>query len=141
MTFVVCLYLSEYIQNKFTKKVFIMRKVFFSSIIALSILAAPVFATPVFAGSADASQAEQANQGNKKKKSCFIKKFKKAYKVGKKAGTKIHDSVKNKIMDSGVAVKKAFTGKKNKVFVKGHYKANGQHVKGHWRTIRKNGKK
>ncbi|HNV70825.1 MAG TPA: hypothetical protein PKO06_14080 [Candidatus Ozemobacteraceae bacterium] len=52
----------------------------------------------------------------------------------KKQAIKAGDSVQNGVMDTGVAAKKAITGKKNKTFVKGHFKADGSHVKGHFRA-------
>lgn len=52
----------------------------------------------------------------------------------KKQAVKVGDAIQNGVMDSGVAAKKAITGKKNKTFVKGHYKADGTHVKGHFRS-------
>ncbi|EKD84046.1 MAG: hypothetical protein ACD_39C00282G0001, partial [uncultured bacterium] len=48
-------------------------------------------------------------------------------------GTKTFDAVQNKVMDAGVSVKKAVTGKKCTTFVKGHYDKNGSHTKGHFR--------
>ena len=129
-----------------------MRKSFLSSVLALSLFAAPAFAgNPNQSSQAGQSvQAGQhAGQCNKPKKS-FLKKvkknvkkvvkntkksFDKGYKAGKKAGTKTADSVQNKVMDTGVAIKKGVTGKKCKTFVKGHYKKDGTHVKGHWRKV------
>lgn len=64
--------------------------------------------------------------------------FKKGYQAGHKAGTKAFDSIQNKVMDTGVAVKKAVTGKKCKTFVKGHYDKNGKHTKGHFRKVKCN---
>ena len=90
--------------------------------------------------SGQGSQAGQAGQAGQHKPSfCSkIKKaFKKGYKKGKKAGTKTFDAVQNKVMDAGVSVKKTVTGKKNKTFVKGHYKKGGTHTKGHFRKVGK----
>jgi hypothetical protein len=91
-------------------------------------------------GSGQAGQAGQAGQGGGCGDGFFQKikdSFKKGYQAGKKAGTKAFDSVQNKVADSGVAIKKAITGKKPKTFVKGHYNKNGVHVKGHYRKVGK----
>lgn len=134
-----------------------MRKNIISSVLALSLLVAPAFAGNP-GQSSDAGQATQAGQhagqcGNHHKKSFWkkvkkvtkkvVKKTKKTvvkgYKAGKKAGIKTGDYVQNKVMDSGVAIKKAVTGKKCKTFVKGHYDKNGKHTKGHFRKVGKKG--
>lgn len=129
-----------------------MRKVIMSSVLALVLCAAPSFAgNPGQSGNAgQAGQSEQSGQatqvgqsGHANQSGChkpgFFKKmkkaFKKGFKAGKKAGTKAFDAVQNKVMDSGVAVKKAVTGKKCKTFVKGHYDKNGNHTKGHFRKV------
>lgn len=138
-------------ENKFISswRVFKMRKVIMSSVLALSLVAAPSFAgnpnqssqagqSSQSSQAGQASQASQANQSGHGKKCIFSKvkdSFKKGFKAGKKAGTKAHDAIQNKVMDTGVAIKKNVCGKKNKTFVKGHYKADGSHVKGHWRTV------
>ena len=128
-----------------------MRSQIISSILMGSLIFAPVaFAgTP---GQSDQSgqtgqagqagqvgQAGQAGQHGGHNGCGFFKKvkcaFKKGYQKGKKVGTKVFDSVQNKVMDTGVAVKKAVTGKKCKTFVKGHYDKNGQHTKGHFRKV------
>ena len=131
---------------------FIMRKVIMSSVLALVLCAAPSFAgNPGQSGQSGQSsqsgqatqvgqsgQAGQANQGGCHKPGFFKKmkqSFKKGFQAGKKAGTKAFDAVQNKVMDSGVAVKKAVTGKKCKTFVKGHYDKNGNHTKGHFRKV------
>lgn len=92
--------------------------------------------------SGQAGQAGQCGQGHQG--GChtgFFKKmkdsFKKGFQAGKKAGTKAFDAVQNKVVDSGVAVKKAVTGKKDKTFVKGHYNSDGSHTKGHFRKVGK----
>ncbi|MBF0406014.1 MAG: hypothetical protein HQM10_01580 [Candidatus Riflebacteria bacterium] len=80
----------------------------------------------------------QCDQGQHKKDGFFSKiknSFKKGFQSGKKFGTKVFDSAQNKVMDSGTSIKKAFTGEKDKTFVKGHYDKNGTHVKGHWRQL------
>lgn len=125
-----------------------MRKTIVSSVLALSLIVAPAFAgNPNQSGQAgQAGQATQAGQhagqcGNHKPG--FFKKMvkktvcavKKGAKATKKAVVKAHDAVQNKVMDSGVAVKKAVTGKKCKTFVKGHYDKNGKHTKGHFRKV------
>lgn len=126
-----------------------MRKVIMSSVLALSLLATPTFAgNPNQSGQSSQSgqatqvgqsgQASQANQGGCHKPNLLKKmkaSFKKGFQAGKKAGTKAFDAVQNKVMDTGVNVKKCVTGKKNKTFVKGHYTKNGTHVKGHFRTV------
>ncbi len=53
----------------------------------------------------------------------------------KKAVVTAGDKIQNKVMDGGVAVKKAVTGKKGKTFVSGHYTSDGTHVKGHFRKV------
>jgi len=134
-----------------------MRKVIISSVLALSLIAVPSFAgnsnqsgqssqssqsgqssqCGQSSQSGQSSQASQANHGGCHKKS-FLKKLKKSvvkgFKAGKKAGTKAFDAAQNKVMDAGVSVKKAVTGKKCKTFVKGHYDKNGSHTKGHCRN-------
>ncbi|EKD81522.1 MAG: hypothetical protein ACD_39C01768G0002 [uncultured bacterium] len=123
-----------------------MRKVIISSVLALSLVAAPSFAgNPGQSGNAgqagQAGQCEQAGQGNHGgcHKPGFLNKikksFKKGFEAGKKVGTKTFDAVQNKVMDAGVSVKKAVTGKKCKTFVKGHYDKNGNHTKGHFRKV------
>lgn len=134
---------------------FIMRKSIVTSVLALSLLVSPVFAgNPGQSDQAgQAGQSTQAGQhagqcGNHKpgffkaiKKATkkvvkkTVKAVKKGYKAGKKAAVKSGDYVQNKVMDSGVAVKKAITGKKCKTFVKGHYNKNGSHTKGHFRKV------
>lgn len=130
-----------------------MRKVIMSLVLALSLFVSPVFAgNPNQSGQSD--QAGQASQCGQHKKKSFWKKFKKTvkkatkktkkafkkgYKKGYKAGVKATDAVQNKIMDAGVAAKKAVTGKKCKTFVKGHYKKNGSHTKGHFRKVKGKG--
>ena len=49
----------------------------------------------------------------------------------KTAGAKIV----NAGMDTGVWAKQKLTGKKNKVWVCGHYDKNGKWIKGHWRKL------
>lgn len=49
----------------------------------------------------------------------------------KTAGAK----VTNGIMDTGVWAKQKLFGKKNKVWVCGHYDKNGKYIKGHWRKL------
>ncbi len=132
-----------------------MRKSIISTVLALSLVVAPAFAgNPNQSGqSSQSSQSSQVDQCQKPKKS-FFKKFKKAvkksvkktkkafkkgYKAGYKAGVKTGDAIQNKVMDGGVKAKKALTGKKCKTFVKGHYKKNGTHTKGHWRKVCKKG--
>ena len=92
--------------------------------------------------SGQGSQVGQSGHCGQHGKPCFFKKvgkaFEKGFKAGKKAGTKVFDSVQNKVMDGGVAVKKAVTGKKCKTFVKGHYDKNGSHTKGHFRKVKCN---
>lgn len=129
-----------------------MRKVIMSSVLALVLCAAPSFAgNPGQSGNAgQAGQSQQSGQatqvgqsGHANQSGCHkpgffknVKKaFKKGFKAGKKVGTKAFDAVQNKVMDSGVAVKKAVTGKKCKTFVKGHYDKNGNHTKGHFRKV------
>ncbi len=46
------------------------------------------------------------------------------------------DHIVNGVMDTGVKIKKAITGKKNWVWVCGHYNQNGVHIKGHWRYVK-----
>ncbi len=53
----------------------------------------------------------------------------------KKALVKTGDKIQNKVMDGGVAIKQAVTGKKGKTFVTGHYTSDGTHVKGHFRKV------
>ncbi|KAF1079853.1 MAG: hypothetical protein GQF41_3751 [Candidatus Rifleibacterium amylolyticum] len=132
-----------------------MRKVIMSSVLALVLCAAPSFAgNPGQSGNAgQAGQSQQSGQatqvgqsGHANQSGCHkpgffknVKKaFKKGFKAGKKVGTKAFDAVQNKVMDSGVAVKKAVTGKKCKTFVKGHYDKNGNHTKGHFRKVKCN---
>ncbi|MBI3039273.1 hypothetical protein HYY75_09540, partial [bacterium] len=69
--------------------------------------------------------------GKKHKKDGFFQK------IGKKI---VHagDHIANGVMDTGVKLKKSVTGKKNKVWVCGHYDKNGNHVKGHWRYLKHN---
>ena len=132
-----------------------MRKTIVSSVLALSLMVAPVMAGNP--GQADqAGQAGQATQAGQHAGQCgnhkpgffkkvkkftkkvvkkTVKKVKKGYKAGKKAAVKTGDYIQNKVMDSGVAVKKALTGKKCKTFVKGHYKKGGSHTKGHFRKV------
>jgi Ni/Co efflux regulator RcnB len=132
-----------------------MRKTIVSSVLALSLLVTPVFAGNP--GQADqAGQSTQAGQhagqcGNHHKTGFWkkvkkttkkvvkktVKAVKKGYKAGKKAAVKTGDCIQNKVMDSGVAIKKAVTGKKCKTFVKGHYDKNGKHTKGHFRKVGK----
>lgn len=133
-----------------------MRKVIMSLVLTLSL-----FVSPLFAGnpnqssqSSQSTQAGQTSQCGQHKKKSFWKKFKKSvkkvakktkkafkkgYKKGYKAGVKATDAVQNKIMDAGVAAKKAVTGKKCKTFVKGHYKKDGSHTKGHFRKVKGKG--
>lgn len=127
-----------------------MRKQILASALVLSLMVAPAFAKgsskKTSSNASQASQSGQASQVSKKPQndqcigSKFKDSFKKGYKAGKKAGTKTYDSAQNKVMDSGVAVKKNVTGNKDKTWVKGHYKADGTHVKGHWRKVGKNSK-
>lgn len=49
----------------------------------------------------------------------------------KVSGAKINNAVK----DSGVWIKWKLTGKKNRVWVVGHYDKNGKWIKGHWRKL------
>ena len=130
-----------------------MRKTIVSSVLALSLLVSPAFAGNP--GQADqAGQSSQAGQhagqcggqhqnkfwknvkkATKKAVKKTVKAVKKGYKAGKKAAVKTGDAIQNKVMDTGVAIKKAVTGKKCKTFVKGHYDKNGKHTKGHFRKV------
>ncbi len=86
-----------------------------------------------------------------KKKQSFLTKtvrkikrnIKKTTKKTKRAVVKSGASVTNKIMDGAVKAKSKVTGKKaSKTWVKGHYKkGNNKHTKGHFRTVKKGGKK
>lgn len=123
------------------------------NVIVTSILMGALIVGPaVFAGNpgqpqpqpqqpGQSGQTGQAGQSGQGGHDCggFFKKigdsFKKGFKAGKKAGTKVFDKVQNKVADSGVAVKKAVTGKKCKTFVAGHYNKKGVHVKGHFRKV------
>ncbi len=49
----------------------------------------------------------------------------------------VGDKIQNGVMDAGVNAKQKITGKKNRVWVCGHRNKKGQHVKGHWRTLKK----
>ncbi|MBU1107816.1 MAG: hypothetical protein KKB51_14175 [Candidatus Riflebacteria bacterium] len=133
-----------------------MRKVIMSSVLAFALMAVPSFAgNPGQSGQSSqagqcgqagqSSQAEQSNHGGCHNKPGFFQNIKKAavkgFKAGKKAGTKAVDAVQNKVMDAGVSVKKAVTGKKCETFVKGHYDKNGTHTKGHFRKVCKPCKK
>ena len=134
-----------------------MRKQILASALVLSLVVAPAFARGASKKtSSNASQASQASQSNQSGQASQVSKkpqnnqcigskvkesFKKGYEAGKKTGTKTYDSAQNKVMDSGVAVKKKVTGNKDKTWVKGHYKADGTHVKGHWRKVGNNNKK
>ena len=53
----------------------------------------------------------------------------------KKAAVKTGDCVQNKVVDGAMSAKKAVTGHQGKTFVKGHYRADGTHVHGHFRTM------
>jgi hypothetical protein len=119
-----------------------MRKEIIASILMGSLVFAPV----AFAGnpgqggqSGQAGQAGQCGQHQGHHGCGIVKSIKKAfvkgYKAGKKAAIKTGDAVQNKVMDTGVAVKKAVTGKKPKTFVKGHYNKNGSHTQGHFRKV------
>jgi len=73
---------------------------------------------------------------------CLCAKIKKAATHIKKGIKKAGASVNNKVKDSYVSAKKKITGKKDKTWVKGHYKKiNGKevYVKGHWRKLKKSG--
>lgn len=86
--------------------------------------------------SGQSGQSGQCDQGNGgcHKKNGFFKKIGKAVAKG-------FDAVQNKVMDAGVSVKKAVTGKKCKTFVKGHYNSDGSHTKGHFRKTCKGSSK
>lgn len=134
-----------------------MRKVIMSSVLALSLVALPAFAgnSNQSGQSSQAGQSEQSEQAGQAgqagqseqagqtdqgcNKKCFFGKIKqsvqKGFAAGKKAGTKAHDAIQNKIMDAGTAVKKEVCGTKDKTFVKGHYTKNGTHVKGYWKNV------
>lgn len=49
---------------------------------------------------------------------------------------KVGHHVNNGIKDGYVSLKHKVTGKKNKVWVIGHWDKNGKHVKGHWRYVK-----
>ncbi|GAB4266816.1 MAG: hypothetical protein Kow0029_00830 [Candidatus Rifleibacteriota bacterium] len=125
-----------------------MKKTIMSSVLALSLLAAPAFAGNPGQSGQSTQAGQHAGQCGHHHKSSFLKKIKKAvkktkkavvkgYKAGKKAAVKTSDCIQNKVMDTGVAIKKAVTGKKCKTFVKGHYDKNGKHIKGHFRKVGK----
>lgn len=70
-----------------------------------------------------------ADKGKPKKKKNFFQ----------KVGQGIHQighKINNGAKDTYVAAKKKVTGKKDKVWVCGHFDKNGKHVKGHWRKIK-----
>ena len=132
-------------------------------IIMFLVIAVTMFMSPVFAGnpsqSGQSSQSGQATQvghhchhAHHARHGCIFKtikrhvkkackKVKKSYKrtkmCVKKCGHKSYDAVQNKIKDAGVCVKKAFTCRKNRTWVKGHYTKNGRHIRGHWRKVGK----
>ncbi len=131
-----------------------MRKTIVSSVLALSLIVAPAFA----GNPGQSDQSTQAGQhagqcgghhhngfwnnvkkATKKVVKKTVKAVKKGYQAGKKAVVKTGDCIQNKVMDSGVAIKKAVTGKKCKTFVKGHYDKNGNHTKGHFRKVNGSG--
>lgn len=79
-----------------------------------------------------------------KKKTCAITKItrkikrnvKKTVKKTKRAVVKTGASIQNAVADSAVNAKKAITGKKNKTFVKGHYKKGQKTLtNGHFRKV------
>lgn len=56
-------------------------------------------------------------------------------KKAKQAIVKAGDAIQDKTMDSSLKAKKVVTGDQTKTFVKGHYRADGTHVKGHQRKL------
>ena len=114
------------------------------NIIVASILMGTLAFAPVYAGNPGQSdQSGQSGQAGQHGGGCHhgglfknVKdSFKKGFQAGKKTGTKAFDSIQNKVADTGVAAKKAITGKKCKTFVKGHYNKNGSHTDGHYRKV------
>ncbi|HOY67556.1 MAG TPA: hypothetical protein PLP29_11735, partial [Candidatus Ozemobacteraceae bacterium] len=98
-----------------------MKSGFLNKILALVLMFGLFTAAEVSAG--------KPGHCHKKKKVGFFQKIGRAF-------VKVGDKIKNKIMDTHVNVKKAVTGRKNRVWVCGHYNKNGKHVKGHWRYVK-----
>ncbi|NLI77411.1 MAG: hypothetical protein GX442_13345 [Candidatus Riflebacteria bacterium] len=76
------------------------------------------------------SAAQAGKPTSQKKKPGFFQKIGQGFQ-------KVGDKIQNGVMDAGVAAKKKVTGKKNRVWVCGHRNKKGQHVKGHWRILKK----